>query len=278
MARRHEETSAHIRFEGAIRLSGAQLARALVPTFEAEGAVIAKAGALRGSEAYFAGPSLRIRIGPVPGSDRDISVLIETPVDAPAPRETAAQRMRLCGAAVAHFVRARPASHVLWQHKGARYRSAAGAATEVEHAPVRRFEAGTGTGEQARQKSQRRIDAAKRALPLPPPPAAPRQPVSDAARSDLAAAARSRAHARLAQAGRRPDPRGELRRSLPGKLTLYTMNTTLCVMALPVGAGMMTYNVLSGGSVVATARAMALTGLALALGGSPVLGQLTAML
>jgi len=52
-----------------------------------------------------------------------------------------------------------------------------------------------------------------------------------------------------------------------GRASLYLMSATIAVFALPVGASMLTYNALSGGSFRATAHMMALTGIGLALTG-----------
>lgn len=50
-----------------------------------------------------------------------------------------------------------------------------------------------------------------------------------------------------------------------GRASLYVMSATIGVFALPLGASMLTYNALSGGSFRATSHMMALTGLGLAL-------------
>lgn len=52
------------------------------------------------------------------------------------------------------------------------------------------------------------------------------------------------------------------------KLSVYVMNGTILVLNFPVGMGMLTYNVLKGGDLTATARTMAITGTVLGLLGS----------
>jgi hypothetical protein len=52
---------------------------------------------------------------------------------------------------------------------------------------------------------------------------------------------------------------------LAGKLSVYVMNGTILVLNFPIGMGMLTYNILRGGDLKATARAMALTGAVLGL-------------
>ncbi|GHE00259.1 hypothetical protein U879_12000 [Defluviimonas sp. 20V17] len=57
----------------------------------------------------------------------------------------------------------------------------------------------------------------------------------------------------------------EDRPELVQRLAIYTANTTLMLVALPVGAALMTYNVLGREDAKLTARAMALTGAAIGL-------------
>lgn len=52
---------------------------------------------------------------------------------------------------------------------------------------------------------------------------------------------------------------------LPHRLTIYTINATLMVIALPVGAAVMTYCALGRESLSVAARAMALTGAAIGI-------------
>lgn len=63
----------------------------------------------------------------------------------------------------------------------------------------------------------------------------------------------------------RPELREE-RSSLVARATCYTMNAILFVMAVPVGAALLTLNLLGGENIRATAHAIALTGMAMALG------------
>jgi hypothetical protein len=53
---------------------------------------------------------------------------------------------------------------------------------------------------------------------------------------------------------------------LPHRLTIYTINATLMVVALPIGAAVMTYCALGRESLSVAARAMALTGAAIGVG------------
>lgn len=61
-----------------------------------------------------------------------------------------------------------------------------------------------------------------------------------------------------------PEPK-RLAETASGRASLYIMSATIGVFALPVGAAMLTYNALSGGSFRATAHVMALTGMFLAM-------------
>jgi hypothetical protein len=51
--------------------------------------------------------------------------------------------------------------------------------------------------------------------------------------------------------------------SIPGKIAIYVLNSTIMVMSFPVGMGLLTYNILKGGRITATARTMAMTGVAI---------------
>lgn len=61
---------------------------------------------------------------------------------------------------------------------------------------------------------------------------------------------------------RRAETKSEIAR-----LTVYTMNATLMVMAFPVGFALLVFNILGGENLRTTAHAMALTGFAIALSG-----------
>ncbi len=61
-----------------------------------------------------------------------------------------------------------------------------------------------------------------------------------------------------------PEPK-RISDTASGRASLYLMSATIAVFALPVGASMLTYNALSGGSFRATSHVMALTGIGLAL-------------
>ncbi|MBI1416658.1 MAG: hypothetical protein GC146_05475 [Limimaricola sp.] len=68
-----------------------------------------------------------------------------------------------------------------------------------------------------------------------------------------------------------PLPDGETEKgSIPHRLAIYAMNTTLLVAALPVGATMMTYSVLGREDMNLVGRAMALTGIILGLTHTPI--------
>jgi hypothetical protein len=54
--------------------------------------------------------------------------------------------------------------------------------------------------------------------------------------------------------------------STVARLTVYTLNATIMVFAFPIGFGLLMFNILGGENLRTTAHAMALTGLALALG------------
>lgn len=53
---------------------------------------------------------------------------------------------------------------------------------------------------------------------------------------------------------------GRNRQRTPIKIAQYAVNATVCVLSLPVGAAIMTHDLLGGGSLTLSARWMALTG------------------
>ena len=57
---------------------------------------------------------------------------------------------------------------------------------------------------------------------------------------------------------------------LAQRLTLYSMNLTLVIVAAPVGAALLTYNALGREDMKLTARAMSLTGIAVAVAQTPL--------
>lgn len=65
----------------------------------------------------------------------------------------------------------------------------------------------------------------------------------------------------------RAEPRNEIAR-----LTVYTLNAILMVIAFPVGLGMLIFNIVGGENLRTTAHAIALTGMTIGLSMTP-LGQ-----
>jgi len=65
---------------------------------------------------------------------------------------------------------------------------------------------------------------------------------------------------------------------LPEQLTVYVMTLTIMVMMFPAGFAMMIYNILAGENLKMTARAMALTGVGIALNFAGVTDQLMALI
>ena len=61
-----------------------------------------------------------------------------------------------------------------------------------------------------------------------------------------------------------PEKRAE-HRSVPARATVYVMNLIVIVMALPVGLGLLFFNILFGENLRTTAHVIALTGMGLAL-------------
>ena len=73
--------------------------------------------------------------------------------------------------------------------------------------------------------------------------------------------------ARIRDALYPPEPEGERRKKEPlvRRITLYSLNTTLMIVAPPIGAALMTYSVLGREDSRTTARVMALTGAVFAI-------------
>lgn len=57
------------------------------------------------------------------------------------------------------------------------------------------------------------------------------------------------------------------------RLTVYTLNLTLMLMAFPVGFALLVFNILGGENLRTTAHAMALTGFGIALAGMTGMGS-----
>ncbi|MBI1217446.1 MAG: hypothetical protein GC186_02765 [Rhodobacteraceae bacterium] len=73
--------------------------------------------------------------------------------------------------------------------------------------------------------------------------------------------------ARIREALYPPEPEGERREKEPlvRRITLYSLNTTLMIVAPPIGAALLTYNILGRENSRTTARVMALTGVVFAI-------------
>lgn len=65
---------------------------------------------------------------------------------------------------------------------------------------------------------------------------------------------------------------------LPHRLSIYTLNTSLLIIALPVGAAMLTYNALGRESLTATARAVAITGVGIFYSQLPIAQKMLALI
>lgn len=66
--------------------------------------------------------------------------------------------------------------------------------------------------------------------------------------------------------------------SLAMRLAAHTMNTTLILVSLPVGASLMTYSLLRGGDMAISGRVMAVTGTVMGLWDNPISHQLAAFI
>jgi hypothetical protein len=75
-----------------------------------------------------------------------------------------------------------------------------------------------------------------------------------------------------------PDPDNTTETNPRMRLAAHTMDATLIVVALPVGAAMLTYSLLRGGNVNVSARMMAVTCTLLGLSQTPIGSQMLAMI
>lgn len=57
--------------------------------------------------------------------------------------------------------------------------------------------------------------------------------------------------------------------SLVARLTVYVMTLIVLVMSMPVGLGLLFFNIIGGENIRTTAHVMALTGMGIALAGTP---------
>ena len=74
------------------------------------------------------------------------------------------------------------------------------------------------------------------------------------------------------------DQQRRVKAPLAQRLTLYSMNMTLIIVAAPVGAALLTYNALGREDLKLTARAMSLTGIAVAFSQTPIGAALAQMI
>lgn len=250
MTDRYEQTSAMIDYEGRVDLNLAAIAQPLADRLKGKGFEFNAIGLVDGEDLQFIGSGLVVTVNRDPARPNRVRILAETPVAMARGRTLSRTRFAACAAAVRHFIFNLPAERVVWQHKGRSYVTAAGKDISVEPRRVRRALPGS---------------------------AASRRPAARAGRGRIDMTVPSHDHVterlnELRAEFRRLDAEAgnaERLRTVPEKLTLYSLNTTLMVVSLPVGAGMMTYNLLSGGSVSGTARAMGVTGAAIGLGSLP---------
>ena len=237
-------TTAIVRYPGWVALAGSRLFPSLLPTLKLAGLEChgwqEVPGGIRVS-----GDDLTVSASAVMGIDGQIRVVVTGGGDDAA---SARRRFRLCAAVVRYFIRIDTPTRINWHHRGGHYVSRDGRVAVLSPMDGARNRA---TGSVARDKARARGEGI---CILPPEhqadatPKAPRAVLKDDAEFDL----------RIG---------GAQRLKLPEMASLYAVNATLCVLSLPVGVGLMTYSLLSGGSLDISARVMALTGTAFALTG-----------
>jgi hypothetical protein len=175
---------------------------------------------------------LTLSVSACPDRPGEIRVIGMSRDDGRAGSPRARRRFHACAAAVRRLVAEARPRRIEWRHRGGFYISEAGQIAVVSGMP------GT-SGDGARRKAAARAFAlyghdATRARP------ATRRP-------------------RAFRIG------GDTRQSTPVKLAQWALNATVCVLYLPVGAAVMTHQLLRGGSLNLSARWMAVTGTVCAL-------------
>ncbi|RVT84017.1 hypothetical protein DXV76_09950 [Rhodobacteraceae bacterium CCMM004] len=275
MPERYEETVAKIDYEGRVDLNLPAMALPLGAMLERKGFDFDVTGTVADAELQFISRSLIVTVLRDPENDARICVSAESPIGAGSSRELSRHRFKACAAAVRHFIFNLPAERVTWKHKGRTYITAAGKEITTEPTPVRR-------------PTLAHVPHAVANRPHPGVSVSPDDLVFDIAqteretrgdapadlldeiRSDFRAAEAAEEHGQ-GWVERIWDGDAAPERTVSEKLTVYTMNTILMVISLPVGLAVMAFNLLCGGSMKNTARALGLTGAAIGISASPSL-------
>ncbi|KAF0674836.1 hypothetical protein [Profundibacterium mesophilum] len=263
MTARYEETTARVEYAAPISLDMARIAGPLEARLATRGARFDVIGTTQDDELQFISGSLIVTLRRCATDASSLRVAAASLVGAGHPRSMAAARFAACTAVVRQLLALRQADRVVWKHKGRTYVTAEQMETEIEPQRVRR----------AMRQLPEVTDMPRAALPAPRAKVA----LSGEGAEDGERAMRDlRRELGASPASPERDPArlgawGE-------KVALYALNALLVAICAPVGAGMMVYSLLRGGSVTVSARAMGITGAGIgfsSLAAAPALAQIT---
>lgn len=261
MIERYEETTAQVHYDGTVELSLAATAVSIADKLSMRGIHFDEIGTVADYEIQLVSPSLIVSVLCDEADRSCIHVSAETPVSQGKSRKNGDRRFTAAADTVRHFISHIPARNVVWQHRGSTHVTAPHAETTTTTRRIR------SPLEHVRQPEA--IEA----------PIAACESQVDWSHGHTVTSGDNLIDLGRAAYNRRPVNRHgvhDVRRIRPAlpvkdhsptaeKLTIYALGTTVMVMSLPVGAGLMTYNLLRGGTINGTSRIMALTGMGVGL-------------
>lgn len=265
MAARYEETSARIEYPGEVRLNLAALAETLSLKLRNRGARFNVIATTRDDELQFISNEMIVTLRRCATDSRRVRIKAASLIGAAHPRNMTNLRFAACTTLVRALLPYLPAERVVWKHKGRTYVTAEGEKLEIAPCKVR--------------PAMAALPARTERLPVLAPPEG-----EDAIRHRFDMMQDMEEHSlrdlrRHLCAPAAPEETVASAGSTCDKISLYALNATVMVVSAPIGAGLMAYNLLSGGSINTTARTLGITGTVAGLStlaASPALAQMTA--
>ncbi|WP_099827104.1 hypothetical protein [Oceaniglobus indicus] len=252
MARRYEKTTAVLEHAGDIALNLSEFAKPLIEALEARGNSFDVVGMAHDHELQFISAALIITVTCHPDRPSQIEINGETPIGAAQSTGIKPSKLRFSAVTgvVLRVLETMTAQQVTWTHKGRTYVVSPDDRTIVHERPVRKA-------------LHPPVNAAMSPSAYQMSPEA--MPVEDIGDARYFEEKRQQLRALIDAEGGAGAARLSKKRSTLETITLYAINTTVMVLSLPIGAGLMTYNLLRGGSIAGTSRILALTGTAAGL-------------
>ncbi|WP_172961053.1 hypothetical protein [Oceaniglobus roseus] len=242
MSRRYDESLAVLHYDGKVAFNLEAMAAPLTKALERRGFVFDVVGMSEDCELQYISAKLIVTVACDTDRPSQIQISAETPRDGSCGDGVADRRFRALTAATLQIFGQITPHRVLWRHEDKTY-----AVPSARPEPATLATVGTS------------LSAAPRA-------AAPAGKLDtldpdffDKARAELRARLDATVEAVLPEASEREQ------HNVCETVTLYALNTTVMVLSLPIGAGLMTYNLIRGGTIAGTSRALALTGTACGL-------------